>query len=406
MIILAVILSSACSKQELAINPVGQESLSFEYVLDSVPLIINPNKIELYLINESDADDEKINGQLLNIGIAVRELLTDNSMNSYILESAKQNRDKSLNLFTFASNPKIKSSGSGYEKLITALNIADLTHRSQNPLKSGVVEEYEPAIYVPNIETADPEKQPIVCPGFEVNCELSGMEDYEDYIVGWYYDDEGIMNEILINESTVMNTTNPVFIIINGSIDPEMKAGETMINNAQNGFKSATGFIEYQTLGFQINHRYENSGKSEFCITGFRFDEQGVVHTMLKKDGDWSEWKKIMDVDKDDIGDLLSKRAQFCSEEVLPFNTNYAFFNTWERDWYASHKPLGTATRYGQTIYLYGDMKYENEWYQYDPSIVNTNPVDFNTIYATGSKWHMCSDNKGKLQIVWVNVTK
>lgn len=42
-------------------------------------------------------------------------------------------------------------------------------------------------------------------------------------------------------------------------------------------------------------------------------------------------------------------------------------------------------------------MKFADEWYAYNPSEVEYNPVDYVTIYNQGFKWH--DNEKGGLMI-------
>jgi len=400
--LVSLILTCSCNKEELTETVSKNETGQF--VLDKVPYIVNPYDVSLYTKNEEDIDDEKINIQLLDIAIATRDFLKESPQTQTVLRKANTSANSSINLFDLVIKEPLKSSSqsSTYSKLVSLLKNADLKHSSTNPLKSGVIEEYIPAIYVPNAGIADMNKQPIVGVGFEINTELPGMEEYEDNIVAWYYDENDKLNEILLNEETAIHTTNPVFIICNAeeeftelnksAVQYQSTLPETSI------LKSTNKSLEYHSCEYQINHRYENSGKSEFCICAAHIDENGTAHnTLIKDNGTYTSWKKIADVDKDDIGDLLSHWEQFISIDVTPHTTNYTFWNTFERDWYASAKNLGWATANGTTIYIGGNLKYSNEWYAYEPSEVHNNRVDYPTIYSYWAKWH--DNSKGRFRI-------
>lgn len=404
LIALAVIFSIfSCSKEELTENQ-EPENESVQYVLDNVPSIANPNDVSLYTFNEEDADDEKINLQLMDIAIATRDFLKETPQNQTVLKSAKVSASGSINLFDLVSNSNLKSSNqsAAYANLVSLLEKTDLTHASTNPLKSGEIEEYVPAIYVPNAENADLSKQPIVGVGFEVNADLPGMEEYEDYIVAWYYDEEGNLHEILLDEETAMNTTNPVFII-NNAEDEAIKLKKSAITYQSNGIptsnlKSVNSRTEFHSHEYKINHRYERSGKSEFCITAAHIDDNGNVYSNLRKDnGTYNTWKKIADVDKNDIGKQKSHWEQFISTDVSPHSSNYTYWNTYERDWYSSNKFLGDGEGNGKTVHLYGNRKYSGEWYAYDPDQVKNNKVDYNTIYGSWAKWH--TNSKGNFRL-------
>lgn len=109
-----------------------------------------------------DADDENINAQLLDIAIAAREYFKKYSQNEIIMKQANLSSNKCFNLNELASINSLKSANEKYLNLISAIKNADLKHTSTNPLKSGVIEEYVPAIHIVNLETADMNKQPLI----------------------------------------------------------------------------------------------------------------------------------------------------------------------------------------------------------------------------------------------------
>src|SRR5690554_7446671 len=63
---------------------------------------------------------------------------------------------------------------------------------------------------------------------------------------------------------------------------------------------------------------------------------------------------------------------EFTINNVTPFDFNYIFWNTYERDWYASEKDLGSGTRNGKTIYLVGRRSNSSDIYGYQPGNLNS----------------------------------
>ena len=397
--IILTLLFISCNKEKLYKEPVNQNKISEEYVLANIPKISNPYSIMDYCVNPKDADDEKISRQLLEIGIAARVLFVDNFYNEIIISEAKNHDNSCISLKKFISSAKALKPGinnSTFNNLEQLIKTMDLTHRSTNPQKIEVIEKYIPAIFVINAEVADYSKMPIISPGIVVNSSLPGMDEFEDYVVAWYNNGEGGFNEILMNENTTMATTHPIFIIDNAEEDITTRTKSKVVYNVPPQLKSTTTYTEYHSREYQINYRYENTGKSEFCITAAQIDENGIVYNILY-DGSYVTWKNIANVHKNDIGKLLYHWEQFCSNDVLPFNSNFIFWNTYERDWSKSPKNLGNASRNGKTIYLSGRRRYSNEWYGYDPNQLNNNPVDLSTIYYSWAKWH--NNYKGKFRI-------
>ena len=93
------------------------------------------------------------------------------------------------------------------------------------------------------------------------------MENYEDFIVAWYYEN-GQWIEFLLDEDTAMKTTNPVFIIDNAEkeITKRIKQNFDSSINISNNFRNTT--TSFYSHRYKINKRYENSGRSDFYITG------------------------------------------------------------------------------------------------------------------------------------------
>ncbi len=345
--------------------------------------------------------------QLYEISLKARELFKDNFYNKLILTEAKKVENSCIDLRIFIEMAKnIKSTNGDSENEIfnvlnQLVNNVDLTHRSTNPLRFGEVENYIPAFFVPNLEVANFSKLPIISSGISVLTSLPDCEQYEDYIVAWYSDIDGNFNEILINEEIAMNTTHPVIIVDNAE-EELTKRNKIYYNDSNNkGYKNQNT-AQYHTNEYRINHRYDNTNNSEFCITAALIRPDGSPNLVLRNsNGTVTDWKKIADVHKNDIGKQLSKWEQFCIENLVPFSSNFIFFNTYERDWEKSPKNLGFGSRNGGTIYLSGRMTYSNEWYAYSPSEVNNNPVDIDHIYWNWAKWH--SNTKGNLRIWRVN---
>jgi hypothetical protein len=372
-----------------------------EISLDGIPILTHEFNIVDFTKNENNTEDVKINLCLLDLSLALRDYIYFTKNNSVTFEKVKENSENCIYLNNWTELQQLKSNNKLLNELKSVLQKSNLIRTSTNPLKSGIIQVYEPAIYIPNALTADFTKMPLICPGFEVNSELPGMEKYKDYIVGFFFDPENKFKEILINEEIAMKTDHPVVIVTNAEIRDNQT--EILMANYRkeiqtiSTLKSAQSVIEYHSHEYQINYRYEGSGDSEFCISAATIDENGNIHLNLIDNGVYKSWKKIADVPKNKIGVTLSIWQQFTSIDVTPHENNYTFWNTFERDWYASQKSLGSGSRNGKTVYLSGNMKFNDEWYAYDPSEVNNNPVDYAIIFNTWAKWHI--NHKGKFRI-------
>jgi len=189
----------------------------------TVSLISNPLPVASYLVNNEDRDDEKINQQLHDIALTVRDLFADNKYNKLVVSEAMKHDNNSVSIATFisaASSLRSSNEDATFTNLGRLTGNVDLTHKSQNPEKSGEIEDYTPAIFVVNAEIADYTKTPIISAGTYVNSSLPGMAEFDEYIVAWVSNGQGEFDEFLINEETSMTTTHPIFII---DQDPDPK---------------------------------------------------------------------------------------------------------------------------------------------------------------------------------------
>lgn len=400
VIILTTIGITSCQKEKIDTLQPEVSMSSMKSMGSEIPIIANPRPISDYFANNEDADDEKIARQLYEIAIIARPLFKDNKYNEYIINNAKLRDNSCVDLRVFTSSTDLRNLATdkaAFDNFKIRVNNADLTHRSLNLDENGKIENYIPAIFVANIENADYTKQPIFSSGTYVNNQLTGVEEYQDYIVVWFADENGEFKEILMSEETAMKTTHPIFIIDNAEEEITIRAKSTTKYEIPEQTKNMET-AWYSSYEHQINHRYDNTNNSEFCITGAQITENGNAWLICKKDnGTFDTWKKIAEIHKSKINQLLYHWEQFCSNNVTPFEQNFIFWNTYERDWAKSEKDLGSALRNSTTIYLNGRRQYTSEWYAYEPGQLTNNPVDLNTIYWSWAKWH--DNTKGKFRI-------
>lgn len=379
-------------------------------VSDSIKIIENPQKISDYVYNLEDPDDEKIHLQLLELGETAKELFKDNSYCKLIIDEAKNHDNKCIDLKKFiveaknSNNYKNKSTNSGDEKVLNKLELliskADFKHKSTNPNSTIEVENYIPTFYVANLEKANPNEQPLISPGIVVNSDLPGLEKYYDYIVAWYYDESGNFKEILLNEEMAKNTTHPLIIVDNAD-EVVYKRNKTDFKVVEQSFTNKNlEAATYWTNEFQINHRYDNLSRSEFFIVGYLVRPNGSVEKMFRDDGNnrYVHEKLIKEVRSSEVGKPNGKWQSFCVNSLFPdFNDTYAYFNTFERDWWKSEKPLGEFFHGGVRGYLYGNMGNYGDWYAFSPDAVRSNNVNFSTIYKNWAQ--IIRNDKGFVQI-------
>jgi len=391
LIFCIVFVSVACNNENDSTNFYTENPVHYDEILDGIPLVKNPCDIELYLNIFEDKDDEKIVRGLYEISVQAFEIFSKGDINPIVLKSAEQNANKTFDLRTLKDQSTMKSSSVEFVKLVEMVDNIDLTRNSKKTLKSTETEIYVPAIFVPNADIADYNKRPLICPGVAVNSELDGAEEYEEYIVAWYLDENGEKQEIIINEETAMSTTNPVMIFDNASaiLCETYDLNINCIKQNTNKSTQSLGKNFWATKEYQINERHEFIGNSEFWITAFHTNENGDGWYTWTDYNVWYGEAQIAFVAYNDIGTQLEAWFNFCNVDVEPYNDNYVFYNTYERDWYCSEKPLGTTSEHnGVRMYFTGNMQYTSDWYAYDPDDIDDSRLDFAYIYANWAKWY------------------
>ncbi len=380
------VLLIGCDEETGSISKSNVNIITNDSDLTDLLIINNTISIEEFLANPDDPDDEKINKKLYEISLLARNLLKDKSFNKLIEEDVNVKDNKVFDLRELSLS--FKSSDMVYKDFERIIKDCELTHKSINSESKEENESYIPGIYVPNSRFADFNLTPIISPGIEINPDIKGMEEYEDYIIAWYWDKSGKLMEIMLNEEMVMNTKHPVFIIDNADefLTNSLKYQRIYDNKDVSTLKSINSIQYFSSYEYQINVRHEGiGGESELWIDAFWVRDDGSYGWVKQSSGAGT---KIADVSKNDIGTLLYKWVTFNSSGVNfePYSQTHVFFNLFERDWFSSLKLLGMITLDNENYYLTGNMSYDNDWYLYDPNgIIPESPMA--SIYQNWACW-------------------
>jgi hypothetical protein len=219
--------------------------------------------------------------------------------------------------------------------------------------------DYYPVMYYINLPYATVTNEVI----FAIATALNG----EDEIGGWYVKSDLTVEEIKLDTSDTNNII-PIIIISNGT---DSIVGGPSDSITTEPYDPSRNF-SYIADEYQINFRYESSGKSEYRI-GMRAEStNGGFYGSVK-------------------GPLIKRFAAnqintlFNAEKNVTVYENYgALFASYERDWYASKKTVSVPN---WTSYPLGlRMKYNDEFYQ--------------RMYVdNGTQTTVTSWSKGKLRI-------
>ncbi|MGF7141233.1 hypothetical protein [Roseimarinus sediminis] len=397
LIILLILFSCNDAEQSIVM---GHTKYSETNILDNIPFIQNPYDVEHYLEVYEDDDDERINRSLYELSLISREILKTGDWNELIISKAKENLSATMSLNDFVSISNLKSGNMKIMDLKHKLKTIDLTHVSRNPYKSGVVEKYIPAFYAPNIDVADFTKQAIISPGVEVNSELAKVAHLEDYIVCWIYNENGELQEFLINEEIAMKTTHPIFIVDNASeelmnVPSSYRIDENELHDPI--LKSASYQFGIDIHEYNLDYRFEGSGNSEYWVQCLHIWPDGEDHGPERKLTRSIE-REIAVVDKDDIGeDLTTWYHLAAADYTTPLDDHGIFWNTYERDWFRSEKPLGEPEYNGTKLYYYGNMHYDSDWYGFKPEDIMDSWIDLETLYNSWAIWYSSSHSTARL---------
>ncbi|HET8962318.1 MAG TPA: hypothetical protein VFM99_00355 [Chitinophagales bacterium] len=120
------------------------------------------------------------------------------------------------------------------------------------------------SIYIPNLYTANLDLNPIFCVGTELNSELN-LDSLNDYIPGWYYTEDSIYNEILLNENSALSEERMVIIYNYQNSESQLDETGNFEMTQNNTLKEGNITTDVPYInGFQIDYRYEKSGDSEY----------------------------------------------------------------------------------------------------------------------------------------------
>jgi hypothetical protein len=341
----------------------------------------------------SDDNERRINAECLRLGLGLRQLAENPEYLDFILRECRRSPRGLVSIRSiFARFPDTR-------KLIESVRSPFATRSGPRTFEQTLDDlrrdvRYEPVVFVPNLEHANDNLPVIVSPGLEVEEDEKG-----DSIIAWSRQADA-WTSLIIDEETATYSGRPLLVISLDPIDQALRAvgREAPRDPHGAGFgaddlfgTSATSFASNE---YQINFRFDNSNNSEFCIVAYRIDPNGTHHWIYNANG----WKQIADVHKNNVGKQQAKWSFFCGN-YTPYNTNFVFFNTYERDWYANEKNLGVPSANNKTLYLSGRRKFDNEWYNFDPSSFSgaNHRVPLQQIFNSWAHWY--SNGRGNFRV-------
>ncbi|WP_438423462.1 hypothetical protein [Aquimarina macrocephali] len=372
----------SCEKEEITNNDL--KKINFKkvgnYTLDNIPIIKNNQDINRLMQNQEDKDEEKLNKYLYEIALATRDLIKDDNFNKTIIQMAKESKTETAYLLELEKvapqyfeiiNKNLKNNGLSLQSIANDMTHTPISSNPEYP-ETAEIEKYLPAIFIPNLNQIDPDKQPIISPNIETDC--TNNEQIEDFIVSWYFTNNGKLKEIILGEETSLKTSNPLFLVDHASVYDK---NENVIQLGEENLielPARKTIIRYDSHNIKIKngYRYENGwgNKSEYAIIGYHV-ENFPTYDLIS-----GYSKDLAKVKPNQIGSTLYKPSLHAYVWV-PLATNKFYWNTYERDWNRSPRPLGYFNSPINSYVFNSKRRYYNDWYAWIPSTVNIHNTPF-----------------------------
>ena len=379
----------SCKKEKFLQNNLHSNRTSFsDDGLDRIPIINISTSLFDLMRNSEDSDEEKLNYQLYDLAEATRELIQNDQFKQLILDLARESK-----LGTVYYSEIKEHAPAFYEQINSNLETKNLsiesitenmTHQPINPNyeypETAELEIYEPAIYVPNFEIADYNAKALISPNIEV------LHEDEDYIVVWYFNNQGGIRQTIINEQTALETTNPIFILNHNVLkETHDRFVEFAKIYEEPPMSSKSGVIQLvcDNVKIKSGYRYENgNNKSEFCVNAVVVPLNGLKpyysYLFLQSNRDNSRRVERITKSQADNSQWVSIDNFWHHHDVQPSLEYKVYWNTFERDWARGYQDLGSGNSSsgwgtGFNWSISGNMRYANDWYAFIPSTVEVN---------------------------------
>jgi hypothetical protein len=345
----------------------------------------NTTDVETLLTNPTDAEDEFINRKQYEMAKAITVMAANKDFVQFAVQTAKTNEGIITYEVLFKAFPQ-------YKPLFAQTAIANRYGLEGFKTKGKSLDydfvhnkfAYDAVIFVPNSEVADANLAPIVSPALEMWDDIAN--DNPDIVFGWEILSNGQTAEINIGEKDIL--THPTFVT---SLHTIKELVDVPIN-AIRKLDTSTMAIPHKRLNTsrsrmtraKINPHYDRSAHTEFWGAGCQYIDKGTngIHervsglsgrpTGVGIDNNFfikyvhkseTGWNKT-----DGIGPDFGLNTIFYDILARAIPAHLIYYNTFERDWYACKKALGTVKLpTGILLRFDGRRVYHEEWLTFNP---------------------------------------
>lgn len=350
---------------------------------------LNDTPLETLVKNPKDAEDEYISREHIKIARIVASLVPDKEFSKFCLETAKKNEGEISYEQIFTQFPQYKAlfvntaiaKRFGLGGVVSSSNSSsadyDFVHNGFG---------YQSHLFVPNYDNPSLAGQFAVSPAIEIRDDL--QNNNHDIIFAWEVPSSNSLVEVQIGEKDALNTTKPILTTSLKTIVELNGANSNIVNSRfiesdrPNGLETRA-VTACNTWKFQMNVHYENhSGTNEIYGAGHQywsgsFPGSPAIRGLAGRpvaNGDVNNNFHLAEISYGETGPgqngkgLIITREKGLLDFVNPTFTHVAYYNTFERDWYSSPKPLGNYRFPNNQLFeISGRRVYYEEWLSFNP---------------------------------------
>ena len=364
---------------------------------------------ETFILNPDDPKEQDVSFAIYNLTKAFVPLTSNPELMNALISKINSKPAKIYNLYDFANDNSIVENtlNTYFENLEGFPTNVNYRETINNFLNYDI--SYSPYFHIANQETYDQTKPVIIASATQINEEL--YPDLEDNIPCWKIEN-GNVQFLTIGEEDLKTITNPIIIIDNNIRDEENVPytiqndihdeglGEDETSGPSNSGTVTPEFLHPPVLAqskFKIMMAHEkkwsridytilaatSKSASNSCAASADRFKIRIKHNQVKKD--ITKYVEILNYSTCYVPNTTP--AQHYSPYYLSLKQD-AFVGTYEHDWYASYKSLGTISDYNAStcanqgnFQLKGKRQFHSDWYHFNPStndgyyILNNHPM-------------------------------
>lgn len=373
------------------------------------------------IVQGQDNTDTRIRGIKLYFSSGLMELCGNPDIAAWIYDRTQAHEDKVVSFADlFREFPEAK-------KIMESMPdpTGTIRDKSFDRLEAQLDYEgfqYNACVFLTNDGKAQRDYRAIVTPGVDIFDDT--LRNRADVSFAWYKDEgKKEMQKINVWEDLVNSIGAPVYAIGLLTKNPRpVFSGDPGQARPTGGDQESDLTDQRITIDkFVVGKRYDNSSSSEYYMTGQKMMTNWTTSNFNVYPGGkafirkWCNGKKedriqIASVHKNLVNNWVTVGSDkyFCKilgdpsaaqgggvnpesdgsfnsfqGSATPTYSRYLYFNTYEHDWFANYKFLGSGGQWTNPyVTLKGKMGYQQEWYQFDPYITS-GPEQFIFKYFT-----------------------